>query len=118
MLEFNERHHIITKVNDSTKNSRQLFKLVGNLLGKKDENPMPPSTSNSHLAEEFAEFFHTKIEKFWEKFKDIEPYQPRQLYVPLVRKFAPVTTSQLEKTIRGMPLKTWQPDIFLTNKLK
>ena len=30
---------------------------------------MPPSTSNSQLAEEFAEFFHTKIEKNREKFK-------------------------------------------------
>ena len=26
-----------------------------------------------------------------EKFKDIEPYQPRQLDVPLLRKFSPVT---------------------------
>ena len=63
---------------------------------------MPPSTSNSQLAEEFAEFFPTKIAKIWEQFKDMEPYQPRQLDVPLLRKSAPVTTSQLEKTIRGM----------------
>ena len=50
--------------------------------------------------------------------KDIEPYQPRQLVAPLVRKFAPVTTSQLEKTIKGMPSKTCQLDIIPTDKLK
>ena len=73
---------------------------------------MPPSTSNSQLSEQFVEFFHTKIEKIREKIKDTEPYQPRQLDVPLLRKFAPVTTSQLEKTITEMPLKTCQLDII------
>ena len=34
---------------------------------------MLPSTSNSQLAEEFMEFFHTEIEKNMEMFKDIEP---------------------------------------------
>ena len=53
---------------------------------KKHENPVPQSTSNSQLAEEFTEFFHTKIENNREKFKDIDPYQPRQLDVPLLRK--------------------------------
>ena len=67
MLEFSKRHYILTKVNESTKNSRQLFKLVGFLLVKKDENPMLPSTSNSQLAEEFLEIFHTKIELIREK---------------------------------------------------
>ena len=79
---------------------------------------MPPSTSNSQLAEEFAEFFHTKLEKIREKFKNFEPYQPKQLDVPLLRKFAPVTTSQLEKTIKGMPSKTCQIDIIPTDTLK
>ena len=63
-------------------------------------------------------FFHTKMEKIGKKFKDIEPYQPTQLDVPQIRKFAPVTTSQLEKTIRGMPSKTCQLDIIPTDKLK
>ena len=35
MLEFNKRQYIITKDNESTSNSGQLFKLVGNVLGKK-----------------------------------------------------------------------------------
>ena len=63
MLEFNKRHYIITKVNESTNDSRMLFKLVGNLLRKKDKNTMSPSTSNSQLVEEFMKFFHNKIEK-------------------------------------------------------
>ena len=74
---------------------------------------MPSSASNRQLAEEFVEFFHTKTEKkLGEKFKDIEAYQPRQLDVTLLRKFAPVTTSEQEKTIRGIPWKKCQLDII------
>ena len=69
MLVFNKTHYIFTKVNESTNNFRQLFKLVGNLLGKKDKNPMPPSTSNNKLAEKFMAFFHTKIEKLGKMLK-------------------------------------------------
>ena len=35
--------------------------------------------------------------KIREKFKDIEPYQPRQLDVPLLRKFSPVITEDAIK---------------------
>ena len=64
------------------------------------------------------EFFHTKIERIREKFKDIEPYQPRQPDVPLLRKFTSNTTSELEMTIRGMQSRTCQLDIIPTDKLK
>ena len=69
MLEFNKRHYIISKVSKSTKNSRQLLKLVGNLLEKKDENSMPPITSNSQLVEEFVDVFLTKIENIGKSLK-------------------------------------------------
>ena len=69
MIKFNKIYYIITNVSESTNNSRQLFKFGGNLLVKKNENPMPQSTSNNQLAVEFMEFFHTKIEGIREMFK-------------------------------------------------
>ena len=69
MVEFNKRHYIITKVNESTNDSKQLFKFVGNLLEKKDENPMTPLTPNSQLAEKFMKFYHTKIKKLGKSLK-------------------------------------------------
>ena len=79
---------------------------------------MPPSITISQLTEELMEFFHTKLEKNREKFKDTEPYQPKQLDVSLLKKFAPVPTGQLEKTIRGMSLKICQLDIIPTDRPK
>ena len=49
MLEFQKRHYLVT-------NSRQLFQLVGSLLGCKEENPLPEATSDSILAEELQAF--------------------------------------------------------------
>ena len=48
---------------------------------------MPPSTSKSQLAEEFAEFFHTKIEKKIRKsLKILIHINLDNLDVPLLRK--------------------------------
>ena len=61
MLEFQKRHYLITKLEEATLDSRQLFQLVGNLLGCKEDNPLPETTSDSVLVEDFASFFHDKI---------------------------------------------------------
>ena len=60
MLEFHKRHYLVTKVEEVTTDSKQLFQLVGTLLGHKEDNPLPEATGNSALAEDFASFFHDK----------------------------------------------------------
>ena len=40
LLEFNKRNYLVTKVEEATTDSRQLFQLVGSLLGRKEENPL------------------------------------------------------------------------------
>ena len=104
MLEFQKRHYLVTKVEEATTDSKQLFQLVGTQLGCK-EDPLPEATSNSVLAEDFASFFLDKID-IRSRFDNISPYKPEEkCNVPLLRKFAPVSTRQLEKTITSMPSK-------------
>ena len=79
---------------------------------------MPLGKTDSQLAEEFATFFLDKIDRIRDKFKGIAPYQPRQLGMPQLEKFAPITSRQLEKTIHGMRLKTCALDIIPTSKLQ
>ena len=45
-------------------------------------------------------------------------YQPRQLDIPKLRKFAPITQRQLVKIVKAMPAKTFQLDIIPTDRLK
>ena len=119
MLEFQKRHYLVTKVEEATLDSRQLFQLVATLLGYKEHNPFPETTSNSALAEDFASFFHDKIDNIRNRFKDIQPYKPdEKCNVPLPHKFAPVLAKELEKTITSMPSKTCALDIMPTTRLR
>ena len=119
MLEFQKRHFLVTKVEEATLDSRQLFQQVGTLLGHKEDNPLPETTSNSALAEDFASFVHDKIDNIRIRFKDIPPYKPNEkCNIPLLRKFAPILAKELEKTINSRPSKTCTLDIIPTDRLK
>ena len=104
MLEFQKRHYLVTKVEEATLNSRQLFQLVRSLLGQKEDNPLPETTSESALAEDFASFFHDKIDNIRCRFKDIQLYKPDdKCNVPLLHRFTPISAQELERTITSMP---------------
>ena len=119
MLEFQKRHYLVTKVEEATTDSKQLFQLLGSVLGHKEDNPLPEATSNSALAEDFASFFHDKIDNIRSRFNNIPPYKPNEkCNIPLLRKFAPVSARQLEKTITSMPSKICVLDIMSTARLK
>ena len=70
------------------------------------------------LAENFASYFHSKIDTIREKFKGIDSYNPQPREVPGLVKFAPVLPSELGKIIHRMPPKTCQLDQVPTNKLQ
>ena len=119
MLEFQKRHYLVTKVEEATTDSKQLFQLVGTLLGHKEDNPLPEATSDSALAEDFVSFFHDKIDNIQSRFNNIQPYKPNdKCNVPLLRKFAPISARQLERTITSMLSKTCTLDIIPITRLK
>ena len=108
MLDYNKRHYLVTKVNEANKDSKQLFRALNSILGNKNEKPLPTGTTNSQLAEDFADFLLNKINKIREGFTNIPAYQLRQLDTPKLNKFTLVTQGQLEKIIKTMPAKTYQ----------
>ena len=97
MLDYNKRHYLVTKINEAIKDSKQLFRALNSILGNKNENPLSTGTTNNQLAEDFADFFLNKINKIREGFTNIPAYQLRQLDMPKLRKFTPVTQIQLAK---------------------
>ena len=78
MLDYNKRHHLVTIINESNNDSKQLFKALNVILGK-NENPLPMGNINSQLAEDFADFILNKIDRIGEGFSNILAYQPKQL---------------------------------------
>ena len=63
MLDYNKRHHLVTKIDKANKDSKQLFRALNRKLGKKDENPLLTGTTNGQLVEDFMDFFLNKINK-------------------------------------------------------
>ena len=97
MLNYNKRASLATLVESAEKDSRKLFRIVNSLLGRKEENPMPLGKTDSELAEGFATFSLEKIDKIRDRFKEIAPYQPRQLGTTRLEKFTPISSSQPRK---------------------
>ena len=67
---------------------------------------MPAARKPDQLCEDFATFFKGKIDKIWERFISIDPYQPSQLDTSQLERFAPVTSSTLGRIIKKVPSKT------------
>ena len=70
MLEYNKRHHLVTIIKETNKDSKQLFKALDSILGK-NENQLPMDTTNGQLAEDCADFFLNKIDKTREEFTNM-----------------------------------------------
>ena len=117
MLEYNKRHHLVTIIKETNKNSKQLFKALDSLLGKKNKN-QPAGTTDSQLAADFADFLLNKIDRIREEFANITAYQTNETDTPKLENFTPITQSQLEKTIKAMPTKSCQLNVIPMHQLK
>ena len=118
MLNFSKRASIVELVHQSQNDSKKLFSLVNNIIGRKTSNPLLKSRTSGQLNEDFVSYFLDKIDKIRERFKEIEPYQPSEVDVPQIAKFALVSSSRLGQIIRKMQSKTCQLDEIPTAKLQ
>ena len=62
MLNFKKIHSLHQLVKQNSTDSKNLFKLINDIAGNKDQNPLPASKPDKDLAEEFAQFLLNKIE--------------------------------------------------------
>ena len=82
MLNYYIRNHLVGQVQDAQNDSKQLFRIVDRILGRKNKNPLPEAASTLELAENFASYFHNKIDTIREGFKGIDSYKPHPRDVP------------------------------------
>ena len=66
MLNFSKRASIVDPVHKSQNDSKKLFNLINNVLGRKTSNPLPQTKMASQLNEDFATYFLDKIDKLRE----------------------------------------------------
>ena len=63
MLKSTRKTNMSETVLECRTNTKCLYSLVNNIMGKHEENPFPGGKSENDLAEQFADFFLNKITK-------------------------------------------------------
>ena len=54
MLRFSKRSSLASLVQSVEWDSKKLFKIVNSVLGRKDDNPMPPTRTDKQITEDFC----------------------------------------------------------------
>ena len=118
MIKYKKRDHLHNQISATTGNSKKLYQLITNLTGQNKSNPLPASTSDGNLADEFATYFLEKIHNIRKLFDGIPNYKPTPTNTPPLNTFSTLPESQLYKIIMEMPSTTCELDIIPTKFLK
>ena len=70
-----KKETISQKIEECSSNSRKLFQLVNHPTGQKPENPLLARNTNKELADEFADFFISKMVKIRQEYEEHPLYQ-------------------------------------------
>ena len=87
LLKFRKKQVISGMVIDAGRDTKKLYKIINNITGTKEDNPMPPGDSDMEIAQSFAEYFVEKIDKIRDKFEYVPPYSPPVEDIPKFSKF-------------------------------
>ena len=79
---------------------------------------MPPGKTDQVLADEFADYFLTKIKKIRDDLAECVAYSPTHVDIEPLNQFKPLSVDNVVKIIRSMPSKSCESDILPTKLLK
>ena len=111
MLNKMKTEVISNKFKGCGSDSWKLYALVNNLLGTKVSNPLPESNSDEKLAEEFAEFFLSKVLKIRDSIKHYPKYVVTDKNQPKLDIFRDLYEEVLS-IIMTMPVKHCDLDLI------
>ena len=97
---------------------KNYFQLVNHLTGHKPELPLPPRRSDQELADEFANFFFSKIVKIREELDHHPLFQPSKSIKPKFINFRKLEEDQVKKLVMSTKSKSCELDPILTTLLR
>ena len=119
MLKEVKRNNSSQKIYACNIDTKQLYKLVSELTSSVKENPLPTGKYIKELAEEFVDFFLSKIQQMHDSLEDLEKFSPPQHHnASKLRSFTPMTKSEVVNVIKGMTSKSCKIDPILATSLK
>ena len=118
-IDLPKKQMISKKINESKKDTKQLFHLVNSITMSKAPSPMPEEKTDAQLAVEFASFFLDKIKKIRLQFQNTDQYIPEvNASVTRLHEPQPLTDEEREKEICSMNNKTCELDAIPTYLIK
>ena len=101
VLKEGKKNTISEKIYACNRDMRQLHKLVSELTSSVKENPLPIGKSNKELAEEFVDFFLSKMQQICDSLEGFEKFSPQQHHgASKLSSFTPVTESEVVNVIK------------------
>ena len=74
-----EKSNVISaQIIDTGKDTKKLYKIVGEITNKNNDNPLPDNIPDETLVEDFADFFLNKIKKIRDSLDDYPLYEPKR----------------------------------------
>ena len=89
---------------------RQLFSIVMGLLGRKKINPILEEKTENELAEGFADYFFSKIQKIIDSLNDVPKYRPKGKVEPKFMNFNLLAWVDISKIITSSKPTTCSSD--------
>ena len=122
VIKKSKRAYLKDKLFNSKGNTKELYKLVGGLMGRGSTGQcLPSSTDSKHLADTFSTFFKDKVDNISKSFETINNTQDCQHPKPLPNTLSdlPLTnTKEVIELIKHMPNKTCSLDCVPTWLIK
>ena len=119
MLKEAKKNTISEKIYACNRDTKKLYKLVSELTSSVRENPLPLGKSNKDLAEEFVDFFLSKIQRICDSLEVFEKFAPQQHHgASKLSSFTLMTDLEVVNMIKGMASKSCEMDPFPTTLLK
>ena len=118
LINFSKRSITSANVSKAWGNIKNLYSVLNSITESKQENPLPPNTSDEDLCEEFAVYFLDKILNIRKLFDGIPPLDPPLSGVPTLRKFSVLTANEVKAIINSMKKKSSELDPLPTHIIK
>ena len=118
LLKKTKTEILSSKVLECKGNTKMLYQLFKNISGQKTENPMPQSQSDQQLADDFADYFMTKIDTIRNALQHVPAYTPEGAVGCNMSNFHPIEEHQVQKIIMSLSTKSCELDIVPTRLLK
>ena len=97
---------ISTKVSECETDTKKLYNLIRYITGTTTSNPLPPSSSDEKLANEFADYFMNKIQSIRDSLDTHSKYSAPPGNAWNFSAFEPLSTSDVTEIILGMKTKS------------